>query len=633
MAKSAYVLFLFFFFALVSRSAKATSLDANEITSLLFLMKSLNESWYNTNNVGLGIDRACEWEEIGCFCAADAPNCNIDFISFDGKGLIGRLPTQLPFPFLKVNTLDLGNNMIRGSLTNQFVRSFPNLRLLKLGVNNIEGLVPYDIGNLIYLEELDLDGGFTQKQIYYDAGFLEANKNKYGFPGSHFGNQFTGQLPDSFRNLVNLRTLIIHRNMLNGPLSYNSIAYLQSLEFLDLSGNRDLNGAIPSMAIGRLQNLNTLYLDDCSFSGIVPLGMRTALKLEVVVLEGNKLSGRLDPKAFPMNMTTLDIHDNFFYGQIPETLSMFKRLEVLLLHNNLFVGEIPTLRLPVIKTVSVALNQGLCGKIPPFPNAPADAIAQECDKPLIPCYLWPARMETNIGKPCECSQEGQNCASSSAVVFGEPFVQKETCCVSGSSCESVSAFGQKACVSCLSENEQGCEGTFGRPSCCKSGLFCNNNVCKGCAEAFGQCGGDYFEGATCCKRGFLCKYVDRYFSQCVVNNAFESLPQEQEKQQPTVQQRQCQARWSQCGGRFFTSGYTECCDDANDYCFKQDDYYSQCRPKPVPIDVVKGNTCAQTWEQCGGLLHTGALCCAAENDYCFKQDDYYSQCRPIFSTF
>ena len=42
-----------------------------------------------------------------------------------------------------------------------------------------------------------------------------------------------------------------------------------------------------------------------------------------------------------------------------------------------------------------------------------------------------------------------------------------------------------------------------------------------------------------------------------------------------------------------------------------------------------GLPCARTYEQCGGSLGpNGPRCCANSGDYCFVQDAYYAQCRP-----
>ena len=490
-------------------------------------MNSLNRTGWYSDLPRAKVENACEWPEIGCECEGGDGKCKILFVSFYGMDLTGELPRDgLPNKLESVKIFDVGNNRLRGAVTNAFVRSFPNLKSLKLGVNNLEGSIPYELGNLKWLEEIDLDGGFTERQIYYDDGFPEAKKNKYGVPGSHFGNQFTGQIPESFRFLQRLKVLNIHRNLLSGPISYNALAYLQSLEYLDLSGNRDLSGQIPAAAIGRLRNIKELFLDDCAFSGPIPLGMSSAEKLEVIVLEGNKLSGRVNPRAFPINITTLDLHDNFFSGPIPETLSIFKRLEVLLLHGNMFSGEVPQSlrRLPVLKTVSLAFNRNLCGPIPFFlPNAPKEAIEEECDKPTEPCKLYPARIETNLGKPCDCARRGQSCYSSaSSIVLSLPTgASAEKCCEEGFSCEPTSGFGEKSCVPCMNANER-CDGTvYGRPSCCKAGLICDGDgVCKGCSQTYEQCGGEYWTGAECCTSGNSCVFVDRYYSQCRPSSSF-----------------------------------------------------------------------------------------------------------------
>ena len=626
------------------------SLARSEIESLVHLMKNLNETWF-TDIARASAENACEWPEIGCECDGGSA-CEISYVSFYGMELTGTLPRDgLPNKLKGVKIFDLGNNRLKGPVLNAFVRSFPNLKSIKLGVNNLEGILPYELGNLQYLEEIDLDGGFTERQIYYDEGFPEEKKNKYGVPGSHFGNQFIGQIPESFRFLRRLKVLNIHRNFLSGPISYNALAYLQSLEYLDLSGNRDLSGAVPSAAIGRLQNIRELFLDDCAFSGPIPLGMASATKLEVIVLEGNKLSGGINPQAFPINITTLDLHDNFFTGPIPETLSKFKRLEVLLLHGNMFSGKVPRLRLPVLKTVSLAFNRNLCGPIPTFlPNAPKEAIEEECDKPKEPCKLYPARLETNLGKPCECAQRGQSCFSSaSSIVLSLPAgASAEKCCEEGFSCEFTSGFGEKSCVPCMNANER-CDGTiYGRPSCCKLGLVCagDDGVCKGCQSTWSQCGGEYWTGAECCTTGNICEYVDRYYSQCRPSSSFvgttttttttgrgtSSVSQQplsfnqQQLYRDTISSIACQPTWSQCGGRFWT-GANRCCD-ANDFCFVQDEYYSQCRPK-IP-------KCTSNYGQCGGrLLQQNADSsslnnCCDPNYYCFTQDEYYSQCRPRY---
>ena len=235
----------------------------------------------------------------------------------------------------------------------------------------------------------------------------------------------------------------------------------------------------------------------------------------------------------------------------------------------------------------------------------------------------------------------------------------------------------------MNANER-CDGTvYGRPSCCKAGLICDGDgVCKGCSQTYQQCGGEYWTGAECCTSGNSCVFVDRYYSQCRPSSSFTigdgttselrppiSFNQQQLYRDPTSSFT-CQEKWQQCGGRFWT-GPNRCCD-ANDFCFVQDEYYAQCRPK-IPACATNygqcggrlwqknagsslnsccdpsyycftqdeyysqcrpryernGLPCARTYEQCGGSLGpNGPRCCANSGDYCFVQDAYYAQCRP-----
>jgi hypothetical protein len=74
-----------------------------------------------------------------------------------------------------------------------------------------------------------------------------------------------------------------------------------------------------------------------------------------------------------------------------------------------------------------------------------------------------------------------------------------------------------------------------------------------------------------------------------------------------------------------SSSLNNCCDP-NYYCFTQDEYYSQCRPRYER----NGVPCARTYEQCGGSVGPNGptRCCESSMDYCFVQDAYYAQCRP-----
>jgi len=89
---------------------------------------------------------------------------------------------------------------------------------------------------------------------------------------------------------------------------------------------------------------------------------------------------------------------------------------------------------------------------------------------------------------------------------------------------------------------------------------------KGCAPAWGQCGGKTHEGPTCCAGdGYGCAYQSEYFSQCVPGDADELAA--------------CQPFYYQCGGRDWKG--PRCCAEGGT-CVGQDQFYSQCKPPPSP---------------------------------------------------
>lgn len=127
-----------------------------------------------------------------------------------------------------------------------------------------------------------------------------------------------------------------------------------------------------------------------------------------------------------------------------------------------------------------------------------------------------------------------------------------------------------------------------------------------------QCGGKEHTGATCCPPGSGCAYENPWYSHCVPGYTGE-----------------CQPTWSQCGGEGW-AGPTTCCDGGE--CVKQDQWYSQCTPPPMsnppPMPMPPPSAkCQPMWSQCGGEQFTGPTSCCGEGE-CTKQDRWYSQCKP-----
>jgi len=204
---------------------------------------------------------------------------------------------------------------------------------LNLSSNNLQGVLPVEIGNLCYLQILN---------------FHE--------------NQLTGILPNEIGMLDSLQTLNLSKNQLTGSIP-NSIGNLDKLILVDLSENQ-FSGTLPS-DIGRLNQLQTLNINNNTIEGDIPysFGNLTALvrfnafsnlissipssinglsSIQFLYLDSNKLT------TFPSEITDLEtlqeirLGSNSIAGELPQTIGNLVNLQILHIEENQLTGSIPT---------------------------------------------------------------------------------------------------------------------------------------------------------------------------------------------------------------------------------------------------------------------------------------------------
>jgi len=131
-------------------------------------------------------------------------------------------------------------------------------------------------------------------------------------------------------------------------------------------------------------------------------------------------------------------------------------------------------------------------------------------------------------------------------------------------------------------------------------------------KEFGQCGGKGWSGSTCCPDYDKCTNVNEYYSQCEPLNLCLNV------------------MYGQCGGmdhhqppRPWTPAnhHPTCCPSSFE-CVYQTKYFSQCQYNAT------NTTCAGAFKQCGGAGWTGKTCCVP-GFKCKADNKYYSGCAPI----
>ena len=182
---------------------------------------------------------------------------------------------------------------------------------VELPVNNLQGILPSELGKLTALKQFELPN-----------------------------NGLHGTIPAELEHLRSLRQLHLQNNQLDGGVP-EELGYLTALEQLWLFGN-SLSGPIPS-ALGSLVNMIGLLLSDNEFTGTIPTGFGDLEYLQDLWLQGNQLSGAIPPELGQLDsLRTLLLNDNELSGEIPPVLGNLTNLRDLWLNSNDLTGAIPS---------------------------------------------------------------------------------------------------------------------------------------------------------------------------------------------------------------------------------------------------------------------------------------------------
>ncbi|WCJ23613.1 receptor like protein 26 [Euphorbia peplus] len=188
----------------------------------------------------------------------------------------GPIPDQLQI-FSSIKQLDLSRNLFNSSIPD-WLYNFKHLEILNLRLNLLEGKISSAVKNLTSLVDLDFSSNL----------------------------EFEGGIPESFKNLCNLRSLSFSRTKLGQEineildiLSGCPSNVLESLNLHDCQLSGELNDRL-----GSFKNLIYLHLSNNLISGTIPLWLGGLSELENINISHNLLQGKVSEMHFA-NLTNL----------------------------------------------------------------------------------------------------------------------------------------------------------------------------------------------------------------------------------------------------------------------------------------------------------------------------------------
>ncbi|KAL0322691.1 UNVERIFIED_CONTAM: putative inactive leucine-rich repeat receptor-like protein kinase [Sesamum angustifolium] len=339
---------------------------------------------------------------------------SLRYLSLAGNRLEGPIPSTLPrcttlnhlnlssnhfsgnpnfsggiWSLTRLRTLDLSNNVLTGSVPQLSYWRFPSMDWSneQPGIPGFlkqwpDGISPTSMGDLKSLKFLSLSNNKLSGAIpssIAEISSLSVVRLR--------GNTFNGSIPEGLFD-VKLDEVDLSRNELTGSIPPASSKLSETLQMLDLSGNK-ITGDIPAEMglfsklrylnlswnnlesrmppeLGFFQNLTVLDLRSSGLIGSIPGDICDSGSLAILQLDGNSLTGPIPEEIGNCSsLYLLSLSHNNLSGPIPESMSLLSKLKILKLEANQLSGEIPQElgRLGNLLIVNISYNR-LVGRLP-----------------------------------------------------------------------------------------------------------------------------------------------------------------------------------------------------------------------------------------------------------------------------
>ena len=305
-----------------------TNKDREALVALYNATGGPENEWRNDSN----------WDSNASLDMWNGVNTDIDGrvteLNLSQNTMSGSIPAELG-DLTYLQKLDLGfNDDLTGSIPAD-LGDLTNLQYLRLSSNKLTGSIPTELGNLTKLTSLSLSINNLSGSIPAELGRLTSLTTL-----SLHTNDLSASIPAALGDLTSLTTLNLFNNELTGSIPAE-LGRLTSLTTLSLHTN-DLSASIPA-ALSGLSNLTSLYLYSNKLTGSIPAALSGLASLTELELGSNQLTGSI-PAALGglSNLTNLALNSNQLTGSIPTELSGLSNLTNLALNSNRLTGSIPT---------------------------------------------------------------------------------------------------------------------------------------------------------------------------------------------------------------------------------------------------------------------------------------------------